>query len=108
MPLEQSEKAKWTYELKRKATWTLKIKEPKFDFETDMWSLCLKEEVGVFSLFVNAKFPHPSWMEKSLHERPQGMLPSNTIPNPQEDSKVITTQSGATLAGPSVPPHPLI
>nr|GEW96337.1 reverse transcriptase [Tanacetum cinerariifolium] len=42
-----------------------------------------------------------SRMEKSLHERPQGMLPSNTIPNPQEDSKVITTQSGATLAGPS-------
>ncbi|GKC14737.1 hypothetical protein Tco_1011519, partial [Tanacetum coccineum] len=33
-----------------------------------------------------------------------GSLPSNTIPNPREDLKAITTQSGATLAGPSVPP----
>ncbi|GJU54284.1 reverse transcriptase domain-containing protein [Tanacetum coccineum] len=40
-------------------------------------------------------------------ERPQGVLPSNTVPNPQEDLKVITTQSGVTLAGPSVPPPPL-
>nr|GEW53670.1 leucine-rich repeat protein [Tanacetum cinerariifolium] len=59
------EKVKWTYELKRKATRTLKIKEPEFDFGTDMWSFCLKEEVGVFSfkpqvqhnfiIFVNKK-----------------------------------------------------
>ncbi|GJT56851.1 reverse transcriptase domain-containing protein [Tanacetum coccineum] len=34
----------------------------------------------------------------------QGMLPRNTIPNPQEDIKVITTRSGITLVGPSVPP----
>ncbi|GJW54538.1 reverse transcriptase domain-containing protein, partial [Tanacetum coccineum] len=33
-----------------------------------------------------------------------GVLPSNTVPNPQEDLKIITTQSGVTLAGPSVPP----
>ncbi|GKE86358.1 hypothetical protein Tco_1560100, partial [Tanacetum coccineum] len=32
-----------------------------------------------------------------------GALPSNTIPNPREDIKVITTWSGITLAGPSVP-----
>ncbi|GJX49591.1 reverse transcriptase domain-containing protein [Tanacetum coccineum] len=31
------------------------------------------------------------------------MLPSNTVPNPREDLKVITTRSGVTLAGPSVP-----
>nr|GEV77956.1 reverse transcriptase domain-containing protein [Tanacetum cinerariifolium] len=31
-------------------------------------------------------------------------LPSNTIPNPQEDFKAITTRSGVTLAGPSVSP----
>ncbi|GJR50111.1 reverse transcriptase domain-containing protein [Tanacetum coccineum] len=31
-----------------------------------------------------------------------GALPSNTILNPREDIKVITTQSGITLAGPSV------
>ncbi|GJV00870.1 reverse transcriptase domain-containing protein [Tanacetum coccineum] len=36
-----------------------------------------------------------------------GVLPSNTVPNPHEDLKVITTRSGVTLAGPSVP-HPPI
>nr|GFB20745.1 reverse transcriptase domain-containing protein [Tanacetum cinerariifolium] len=36
-----------------------------------------------------------------------GSLPSNTVPNPQEDLKVITTHSGVTLAGPSVSPPPL-
>nr|GEU80415.1 reverse transcriptase domain-containing protein [Tanacetum cinerariifolium] len=34
-------------------------------------------------------------------------LPSNTIPNPQEDLKVVTTRSGVTLAGLSVSPLPL-
>ncbi|GJW37000.1 reverse transcriptase domain-containing protein [Tanacetum coccineum] len=38
-------------------------------------------------------------------ERPQGVLPSNTVPNPREDLKVITTRSGVTLVGPLVPPH---
>ncbi|GJY78762.1 reverse transcriptase domain-containing protein [Tanacetum coccineum] len=42
-------------------------------------------------------------IETTLNERPQGALPSNTIPNPREDIKVITTRSGITLAGPSVP-----
>nr|GEY89257.1 reverse transcriptase domain-containing protein [Tanacetum cinerariifolium] len=36
-----------------------------------------------------------------------GSLPSNTVPNPQEDLKDITTQSGVTLVGPSVSPPPL-
>nr|GEU67320.1 reverse transcriptase domain-containing protein [Tanacetum cinerariifolium] len=31
-------------------------------------------------------------------------LPSNNVPNPREDLKSITTQSGVTLAGPSVSP----
>nr|GFA61585.1 hypothetical protein [Tanacetum cinerariifolium] len=31
-------------------------------------------------------------------------LPSNTVPNPREDLKAITTRSGVTLAGPSVSP----
>ncbi|GJR75075.1 reverse transcriptase domain-containing protein, partial [Tanacetum coccineum] len=35
-----------------------------------------------------------------------GSLSSNTVPNPREDLKAITTRSGATLAGPSVPPLP--
>ncbi|GJX47959.1 reverse transcriptase domain-containing protein [Tanacetum coccineum] len=43
-------------------------------------------------------------MEKAFNERPQGAPPSNIIPNPREDLKVITTWSGITLAGPSVPP----
>nr|GEX75467.1 reverse transcriptase domain-containing protein [Tanacetum cinerariifolium] len=33
-------------------------------------------------------------------------LPSNTVPNPQVDFKVITTRSGVTLAGPSISPPP--
>ncbi|GKA13742.1 hypothetical protein Tco_0693388 [Tanacetum coccineum] len=43
-------------------------------------------------------------MQKILMERPQGVLPSNTVPNPREDLKVITTRSGVTLVRPSVPP----
>nr|GEU71645.1 hypothetical protein [Tanacetum cinerariifolium] len=35
-----------------------------------------------------------------------GSLPSNTVLNPREDLKVITTQSGVTLAGTSAPPPP--
>ncbi|GJW69427.1 retrovirus-related pol polyprotein from transposon TNT 1-94 [Tanacetum coccineum] len=35
-----------------------------------------------------------------------GVLLSNTVPNPHEDLKVITTRSGITLAGPSVPSPP--
>ncbi|GJV77669.1 reverse transcriptase domain-containing protein [Tanacetum coccineum] len=45
-------------------------------------------------------------LAKALNERPQGVLPSNTIHNPQEDVKLITTWSGITLAGPSVLPPP--
>nr|GEW75886.1 reverse transcriptase domain-containing protein [Tanacetum cinerariifolium] len=33
-----------------------------------------------------------------------GSLPSNTVPNPREDLKVITTRSDVTLAGPFVSP----
>nr|GEV28615.1 reverse transcriptase domain-containing protein [Tanacetum cinerariifolium] len=35
-----------------------------------------------------------------------GLLPSNTVPNPWADLKAIITQSGVTLAGPSVSPPP--
>nr|GEX59506.1 DNA-directed DNA polymerase [Tanacetum cinerariifolium] len=35
-----------------------------------------------------------------------GSLPSNTVPNPREDLKAITTRSGVTLAGPLVSPPP--
>ncbi|GJW78443.1 reverse transcriptase domain-containing protein [Tanacetum coccineum] len=43
-------------------------------------------------------------IKKAFNERPQGALHSNTIPNPREEIKVITTRSGITLAGPLVPP----
>ncbi|GJT65680.1 reverse transcriptase domain-containing protein, partial [Tanacetum coccineum] len=43
-------------------------------------------------------------IEKAINERPQGALSSNTIPNPQEYIKVITTRSGITLVGPFIPP----
>ncbi|GJU76978.1 reverse transcriptase domain-containing protein [Tanacetum coccineum] len=59
-----------------------------------------------FMISTEAKFnslaTSVSRMEKSLQERPQGVLSSNTAPNPREDLKAITTQSGVTLAGPSV------
>ncbi|GJZ35887.1 reverse transcriptase domain-containing protein [Tanacetum coccineum] len=46
-------------------------------------------------------------MKKILLQRPQGALPSNTIPNPREEIKAITTRSGNVLAGPSIlPPTP--
>ncbi|GKC66894.1 reverse transcriptase domain-containing protein, partial [Tanacetum coccineum] len=44
-------------------------------------------------------------IEKALNERPQGALPSNTIPNPRDDIKVITTWCGITLVGPLVLSH---
>nr|GEY49609.1 hypothetical protein [Tanacetum cinerariifolium] len=50
----------------------------------------------------NARANQMTKNEKAFNERPQGVLPSNTIPNPNEDIKVITTRSGITLAGPSV------
>ncbi|GJT03912.1 reverse transcriptase domain-containing protein [Tanacetum coccineum] len=46
-------------------------------------------------------------LKKFLLQRPPRVLPSNTVPNPREDLKAITTRSGVTLAGPSVPPPPL-
>nr|GEX43020.1 hypothetical protein [Tanacetum cinerariifolium] len=49
----------------------------------------------------------PQDLKKVLMERPNGSLPSNTIPNPREELKAITTRSGIVLDGPSVP-HPLL
>ncbi|GJV81216.1 hypothetical protein Tco_1517086 [Tanacetum coccineum] len=43
-------------------------------------------------------------LTKALQERPQGALPSNTIPNPREQINSITTRSGLTTAKPSIPP----
>nr|GEU67577.1 hypothetical protein [Tanacetum cinerariifolium] len=52
--------------------------------------------------------PKPSSMVSlpryNLQALGTGSLPSNTVPNPQKDLKVITTRRGVTLAGPSVSP----
>ncbi|GJY86044.1 hypothetical protein Tco_0500070 [Tanacetum coccineum] len=40
----------------------------------------------------------------TLHERPQGALPSNTEPNPRGGLKAITTRSGVFYDGPPIPP----
>ncbi|GKA33010.1 hypothetical protein Tco_0719377 [Tanacetum coccineum] len=45
-------------------------------------------------------------MRKAHKERPQGALPSKTIPNPREKIKAITTRSGNVLVGPTVPLSP--
>nr|GEY06716.1 hypothetical protein [Tanacetum cinerariifolium] len=63
-----------------------------------------------FKISTEAKFnslaTSVSRMEKSLQERPQGALPSNTKPNPKADIKAITTRSGIVLDGPLVLPPP--
>ncbi|GJW01490.1 reverse transcriptase domain-containing protein [Tanacetum coccineum] len=46
-----------------------------------------------------------SQMQKVLHERPPGTLPSNTEPNQREQVNSIMTRSGLTTAEPSIPPH---
>nr|GEZ81943.1 hypothetical protein [Tanacetum cinerariifolium] len=56
---------------------------------------------NLVSKFINHFFP-PNTASFSS----SGSLPSNTVPNPREDLKAITTRSGVTLAGPSVSPPP--
>nr|GFD06736.1 reverse transcriptase domain-containing protein [Tanacetum cinerariifolium] len=34
---------------------------------------------------------------------PSGTLPSNTIPNPKGEMKAVTTSSGLSYEGPSIP-----
>nr|GEY15794.1 hypothetical protein [Tanacetum cinerariifolium] len=48
-----------------------------------------------------------SQMQKMLHERPQGALPSNTEPNPRKQVNLIMTRSGLITAEPS-PPSPIL
>ncbi|GKD42674.1 reverse transcriptase domain-containing protein [Tanacetum coccineum] len=59
-----------------------------------------------FMISIDAKFNSLATsvieIKKSLQERPQGVLSSNTIPNPRKEIKAITTRSGNVLVGPSV------
>ncbi|GKE65312.1 hypothetical protein Tco_1519473, partial [Tanacetum coccineum] len=67
------------------------------------------ETCGVRMLTMSVKSPMATLKRTHmlLRDRPQGVLPSNTVANPLEDLKAITIQSGVTLAGPLVPPPPL-
>ncbi|GJU78843.1 ribonuclease H-like domain-containing protein [Tanacetum coccineum] len=60
----------------------------------------LKKDQEVVNQFVQNQLAE---IRKALQERPRGALPSNTIPNPREEIKAITTRSSNVLAGPSVP-----
>nr|GEX73799.1 hypothetical protein [Tanacetum cinerariifolium] len=51
--------------------------------------------------------PQVSEFQAYMKANDAGSLPSNTVPKPREDLKVITTRSGVTLVGPSVSPPPL-
>ena len=46
-----------------------------------------------------------SELKKYLNDRPSGlgMLPSKTIANPKGDVKAITTRSGVSYDGPTIP-----
>nr|GEX86685.1 reverse transcriptase domain-containing protein [Tanacetum cinerariifolium] len=50
--------------------------------------------------------PQFSDFQACMKANDAGSLPSNTVLNPQENLKVITTRSGVTLFGPSVFPPP--
>ncbi|GJY95435.1 reverse transcriptase domain-containing protein [Tanacetum coccineum] len=88
---------KGTYILLRE----ISIWESNFSSTDELLRQHMIASVAKFQLLANQM----TKMEKAFNERPQGALPSNTIPNPWEDIKVITTQSGTTLAGPSRNPH---
>ncbi|GJU08209.1 hypothetical protein Tco_1124639 [Tanacetum coccineum] len=40
---------------------------------------------------------------RNMQNQGQGSLPSNTVPNPKEDLKGITTRSGVSYQGPTIP-----
>nr|GEW29103.1 hypothetical protein [Tanacetum cinerariifolium] len=65
-------------------TFTTSVKPPMATLRT--YTL-LREPITRVVILINPK------------ERPQGVLPSNTVPNPREDLKVITTRSGKANDG---------
>ncbi|GKE34942.1 hypothetical protein Tco_1454264 [Tanacetum coccineum] len=40
---------------------------------------------------------------RNMQNQGQGSLPSNTVTNPKEDLKCITTRSGVVYQGPTIP-----
>ncbi|GJZ88299.1 hypothetical protein Tco_0660081 [Tanacetum coccineum] len=40
---------------------------------------------------------------RNMQNQDQGSLPSNTVTNPKEDLKGITTRSGVAYQGPAIP-----
>ncbi|GKF35432.1 hypothetical protein Tco_0108632, partial [Tanacetum coccineum] len=60
----------------------------------------LKKDQEAVNQFVQNQIKQ---LTKALQERPQGALPSNTVPNLREQINSITTRSGLTTAEPSIP-----
>ncbi|GJW35051.1 hypothetical protein Tco_0057971 [Tanacetum coccineum] len=48
--------------------------------------------------------PHPLPRSRCNQASSSSTLPSNTIPNPRNEAKAITTRSGASYDGPPIPP----
>nr|GEW77452.1 DNA-directed DNA polymerase [Tanacetum cinerariifolium] len=49
------------------------------------------------------KFQNQGFQNQSFQASTSGNLPSNTVPNPKDEMKVVTTRSGLAYEGPSIP-----
>ncbi|GJW94108.1 reverse transcriptase domain-containing protein [Tanacetum coccineum] len=64
-----------------------------------------EEEIDVLEYQVLTREIEPTLKPlKKLSGKISSTLPSNTIPNPRNDAKAITTRSGASYDGPPIPP----
>ncbi|GJS46888.1 hypothetical protein Tco_0597009 [Tanacetum coccineum] len=111
MPLFPSPKPTLNFILNNvveKANFKTDVKDMN-DMKSDLFLHVFLELDNIGPLVEIIRYLHScdqSQLAKAFNERPQDELPSNTVPNPREEVKFITTQSGMTLVGPSVPPPP--
>ncbi|GJV12155.1 reverse transcriptase domain-containing protein [Tanacetum coccineum] len=77
--------------------------------QEEVYAYSGNEEAGTYHFKPNYNPDNLSYriLAKALQERPQGALPSDTVPNPRGEIKAITTRSGIVFARPSLPPSPL-
>nr|GEZ63745.1 reverse transcriptase domain-containing protein [Tanacetum cinerariifolium] len=61
-------------------------------------------QVGPSNDFLNYMKTNDVYMRAMKNQISSGSLPSNTIANPRGDLKVITTRSGISYDGPTIPP----
>ncbi|GJU24901.1 reverse transcriptase domain-containing protein [Tanacetum coccineum] len=76
----------------------IKVKLNLDSSSVEIWNVL----IGFVSSGASSEFNQRSTMKKG-HASTSGTLPSNTIPNPKGEMKVITTQSGIAYKGPSIP-----